>query len=286
MATVDVLIPTLARKTGLAITLTSLLGQTFRDFDVIVADQTPEAEAYLDSIEVRSLLDALRWHGRRVETHRRPQRRGMAEQREFLLGRARAPYVHFLDDDVLLDPPVMERMVRVIRQDRCGFVGCAAAGLSFLDDVRPQEQAVELWEGPVRAEPVDPEAPPWTRHLANRAANPLHLERRLIRGGEVLRYKVCWIGGANVLYDRAKLLQVGGFSFWRELPPEHAGEEVLAQLLLLHAHGGCGLLPCGTYHLCLPTKVPDRRRNAVELLGRRLAELGAATGTPEASRPQ
>ncbi len=88
-----------------------------------------------------------------------------------------------------------------------------------------------------------------------------------------MRYKVAWVGGANVLFDRAKLLEVGGFSFWRDLPPEHSGEEVLVELLLLHAHGGCGILPCGTYHLCLPTNVPDRRRDAVELLDRRLAEL-------------
>ena len=50
----------------------------------------------------------------------------------------------------------------------------------------------------------------------------------------------------------------------------------LVQLLLLRTHGGCGLLPSGTYHLCLPTTVPDRRQNATELFGRRLAELGLA----------
>ena len=63
----------------------------------------------------------------------------------------------------------------------------------------------------------------------NNAANPLHLERKLLGESEVLRYKVAWIGGANVLYDRAKLLDVGGYSFWRLLPAEHAGEEVEEQ---------------------------------------------------------
>ena len=42
MALVDVLIPTFGRKTGLAVVLTSLFGQTFTDFDVIIADQTPD----------------------------------------------------------------------------------------------------------------------------------------------------------------------------------------------------------------------------------------------------
>ena len=35
---IDVLIPTYGRRTGLAVVLTSLLGQTFTDFDVIISD--------------------------------------------------------------------------------------------------------------------------------------------------------------------------------------------------------------------------------------------------------
>jgi glycosyltransferase involved in cell wall biosynthesis len=289
MATIDVLIPTLRRPTALAITLTSLLGQTFRDFDLVVSDQSEDGAA-LASEELQVVLDTLRWHGHRVEVHNRPERRGMAEQRDFLLGRARAPFVHFLDDDVILDPPVMERMLGVLRAEGCGFVGCPAAGLKYLGDVRPREQRIELWHGPVRPEAFAPESAPLDRSLVNRAANPLHLERRLAPDGEIVRYKVAWVGGANVLFDRRKLLAIGGFSFWTELPPDHAGEDVLVQLLLLGRYGGCGILPCGTYHLCLPTNVPDRRRNAVELLGRKQRELargqGAAPATRRSSRSQ
>src|SRR5579872_2954422 len=114
MALVDVLIPTYRRKTGLAVVLASLIGQTFQDFDVIVSDQSPEDEAVLESIEIQTLARALRWHDHRVTLHHHLPRRGMAEQRQFLLEQARAPYVHFLDDDVLLDPPVMRRMLDVL----------------------------------------------------------------------------------------------------------------------------------------------------------------------------
>lgn len=276
VAVSDVLIPTVNRRTALAITLTSLLGQTFQDFSVVIADQSPDPAESTGSPEIAVLLDALRWHGHRVEVHHRPERRGMAEQRDFLLSRASASYAHFLDDDVLLDPPVLERMLGVIRRERCGFVGCAAAGLGFLDDVRPDQQGIELWEGPVVPEPLTPETVPWHRHEVNNAANPLHLERQLAPEGGVVRYKVAWVGGANVLFDRAKLGEVGGFSFWPQLPPDHAGEEVLAELLLVHTYGGCGILPSGTYHLCLPTNVPDRRRSALELLPGRLASLNSA----------
>ena len=265
MPLVDVLIPTYGRKTGLAVVLTSLLGQTFTDFDVIISDQTQDNEIYLNSIEIQTLIQALRWHGHRVSLHRHLPRQGLAEHRQFLLQQSSAPYVHYLDDDVLLDPPVMERMLRVLQVDRCGFVGCPATGLSYLEDVRPHQQQIEIWDGPVTAEPFERESIPWERHKVNNAANPLHLERRYVSGNEVVRYKVAWVGGANVLFDRTKLLSVGGFSWWQKLPPQHAGEEVVVQFLLIRKYGGCGILPSGTYHLGLPTTVEDRTHNATEL---------------------
>ena len=265
MAQVDVLIPTYGRKTGLAVVLTSLLGQTFTNFNVIVSDQTQDEETYLHSIEIQTLVQALRWHGHKVILHRHLPRRGLAEQRQFLLEQSRAPYVHYLDDDVLLDPPVMERMLDVLTAEKCGFVGCAATGLSYLDDVRPHQQQIETWTGPVVPEPFERDTIPWERHRVNNAANPLHLEQRLAAKGQVVRYKIAWVGGANILYDRGKLLDVGGFSWWQRLPPEHAGEEVVVQFLLIRKYGGCGILPSGTYHLGLPTTVEDRRHNATEL---------------------
>ena len=280
MTLVDVLIPTYHRKTGLAVVLTSLLGQTFTDFDVIVSDQTEEEGASLESIELQTLVRALRWHGHRVTLHRHLPRRGMAEQRNFLLEQSHAPYVHYLDDDVLLDPPVIERMLGVLQAEACGFVGCAATGLGYIDDVRPDQQQIELWTGPVKPEPFEPEAIPWERHLVNNAANPLHLEQRLVEGDGIVRYKVVWVGGANILYDRVKLLDVGGFSWWQRLPPEHAGEEVVVQFLLIRKYGGCGILPSGTYHLGLPTTVEDRVHNATELFSELIQEYGVHPNKP------
>lgn len=273
MALVDVLIPTCGRKTGLAMVLTSLLGQTFTDFNVIISDQT-EGEPSYTSIEVQMAVRSLEWRGHRVTLHHHLPRRGLAEQRNFLLTQSSAPYVHFIDDDVLIDPEVLGRMLHVLQTEGCGFVGCPATGLDYLNDVRPHQQGIELWEGPVRPEPIAPETLPlvWHRHLVNNAANPLHLQQRLAPNGETIRYKIAWVGGANVLFDRTKLLSVGGFSWWDRLPVEHAGEEVVVQFLLLRKYGGCGILPTGTYHLGLPTTVEDRRRNAIELFGELIEE--------------
>jgi hypothetical protein len=126
-----------------------LLGQTFSDFDIVVSDQTAVDGAYLESIEIQTLVRALRWHGHDVTLHRHLPRLGLAEQRQFLLEQSGAPYVHYLDDDVLLDPPVMQRMLEVLYAEQCGFVGCAATGLSYLKDVRPSQQNIETWQGPV-----------------------------------------------------------------------------------------------------------------------------------------
>lgn len=272
MATVDVLIPTYGRKTGLAMVLTSLLGQTFTDFDVIVSDQTDEQDGYLDSIEIQTAVQALRYHGHRVHLHRNLPRRGLAQQRQFLLEQSAALLVHYLDDDVVIEPRVMERLLSVVQANGCGFAGAAAAGLNYLDDVRPHQQGIEVWEGLVRPEPITPETIPEERHGVNVAANPLHVEQRLAPNRETVRYKIAWIGGANVVYDREKLLDVGGFSFWNRLPTEHAGEDAVVQFLLIHAYGGCGVLPSGTYHLCLETTIPNREHNATELFGDLLEE--------------
>jgi hypothetical protein len=69
------------------------------------------------------------------------------------------------------------------------------------------------------------------------------------------------------MYDRGKLCAVGGFGFWRQLPVEHCGEDVLAQQRVMARYGGCGLLPSGIYHQELPTTLKDRRVNAPKVLG-------------------
>ena len=90
-------------------------------------------------------------------------------------------------------------------------------------------------------------------------------------------YKVAWVGGC-VLYDVAKLRDAGGFSFWTELPEQHCGEDVLAQLRVMERYGGCGVLPSGAYHQQLPTTVEDRTYDAPRLLRVRAVPTGTGSG--------
>lgn len=251
MATVDVLLPTCNRLPGLIYTLSGVAAQTLPDLRVVVADQSDESLA--DTPVVRALRRVIEARGGSVEWQHRVPSWGIAEQRDFLLSRATAGAVLYLDDDVLMEPWVVERLLTTLRSESCGFVGAFPAGLSFRDDVRPQQQAIEFWDGRVQPEVVEPGTPAWERWQVHRAANAWHVAQRLPPGAR-RRYKVAWVASC-VLYDRAKLLAVGGFSFWTRLPRYHAGEEVLVQNLLLRRWGGCAILPSGTYHAELPSTV-------------------------------
>jgi GT2 family glycosyltransferase len=262
----DVLVPTYRRPAALAATLAALAAQSMRSFRVVVSDQTDDGPPAIDAPEVRSVVGVLELTGRDVELHRHLPRRGMAEHRDFLLSRVRAPYALFLDDDVVCEGDLLARLLAAIRAAGCGFVGAGLIGPSFADDRRPHEQPFEPWPGGrVAPETVEPGSPAWDRYRLHNAANLHHLRERLeSETGERPRdtlYKVAWVGGC-VMYDVAKLRETGGFSFWQALPERHAGEDVLAQLRLMRRHGGAGLFPSGAYHLELPTTIPDREVDA------------------------
>lgn len=265
MSTLDVLIPTYRRPAALAVTLTSLACQSFRDFRVVVSDQTEDGDP-AESGEARAAIRVLRAHGHPVEVHKHLPRLGMAEQRAFLLAQATAPYALFIDDDVILEPDLVERLYQAIQEEGCGFVGSALVGLAYLHVKRREEEAIELWEGRVQPEEVRPGTPEWERYRLHNACNLYHVAQELgLTPDRQRKYKVAWVGGC-VLYDAAKLRAVGGFDFWRELPPEHCGEDVLAQLRVMARFGGCGLIPTGAYHQDLPTTITDRRVDAPNVL--------------------
>lgn len=261
----DVLVPTYRRPHALAVLLTSLSAQTVPDFRVVVSDQSDDG-ASLRAPAVQAVVGVLRAQGRAVELVCHLPRRGLAEHRDSLLTRARARYCLFCDDDILLERDLLERLLTTIREEGCGFVGSGLVGPTYLSDLRPHEQVLELWEGGVEPEEVRPGTPAWERHRLHNAANLHHVAVALGLGpAQRVRYKVAWVGGC-VLYDTAALRDAGGFSFWRELPPAHAGEDVLAQLRVMARHGGCGILPSGAYHLELPTTIPDRCVDAPRVL--------------------
>lgn len=264
---VDVLIPTRDRPCALAVTLAALSAQTCRSMRIIISDQSDGPGPFVQG-EIQALMRYLRHAGIEVLALRNLPRRGMAEQRAFLLAQAEAPYCLFLDDDVITEPTLVERLLRAIGEQGCGFVGSALHGLSFANDRRRHQQDIEFWEAGVAPEEVIPDSPAWARRHLHSAANLLHVQQRLNldeRSGRL--YRVAWVGGC-VLFDTAKLRACGGFDFWRDLPDEHCGEDVAAQLKVMASHGGCGLIPSGAYHLELPTTITAREVDAPRVMYR------------------
>lgn len=259
---VSVLIPTYNRLTALATTLTALLGQTFNDFEIVIANQGDNILKEHAVIQTINKLFDLYGNAFRILSNKPPQ--GMAHQRQFLLNASKGRYALFLDDDVILEKNVVERLVKALDEERCGFAGMGLIGLSFKDDVREDEQDIEWWDSPIQPETIHPGSREWKRHRLHNAANLLHAADKL-PPGEERKYKIAWVGGC-VLYDAQKLKSIGGFQFWKQLPSAHCGEDVLIQLKLMKEYGGFGLLPSGAFHQELPTTLPDRELNAPEYL--------------------
>jgi GT2 family glycosyltransferase len=263
---VDVLVPTAGRVTELATTLAGLAGQDEPAFRLVLSDQSPDGAA-IDDPSVQAMLRVLEAQGRQPLVLRHPERRGLAEHRQFLLDHATAPYVLFVDDDVWLERDSIARMLDAIRQLGCGFVGSAVQGLSYLDDRRPHQQTTfERWDGPVVPEVIRRGTPGFDRWQLHNAANLAHIAAEIdVPPGGWVPYRVAWVG-ACVLYDRAVLVDVGGFDFWRELPVGHAGEDVVAQWRVMERAGGAGIVPSGAVHLESPTTVTDRSVDAPDVI--------------------
>ena len=267
-AELDILIPTCDRPAALAVTLTSLLGQTVsRDIRVVVSDQSQppldeDPGAAPGIPELTAVRRVLRAAGVPLDWHTHLPRRGAAEQRDFLLGQVTAPYALFIDDDLVFEADIVSRLLRAIRREQCGFVGAMPIELSYVSDVRPHEQPIEFWDGPVEPETVLPGSLAWSRHEHHNATNIHHIAARLgVDKTNERLYRTAWLAGC-VLYDTAALRAVGGFGFWTELPAAHSGEDVLAQLRVMARFGGCGLLPSGVYHQELPSRTADRSSDA------------------------
>jgi GT2 family glycosyltransferase len=279
---IDVLVPTCGRPAALAVTLTALAAQTGPPLRILVSDQSERVPA-LEVPEVLAVLRYLLARGVEVAVERNLPRRGMAEQRAFLLARAIAPYCLYLDDDVILEPGLVARLYAALVAQGCGFVGSAVHGLSYLGQERPAQEQIEFWDGPVQPETVRPGSAAWARHHLHSAANLFHVQSRTQeRGGADRLYRVAWIGGC-VLFDTDKLRACGGFDFWRELPREHCGEDVQAQLRVMERYGGCGLLPSGAYHMELPTTVTAREVDAPYVLYDGAQRDAPASGAPESA---
>jgi GT2 family glycosyltransferase len=265
-AVVDVLIPTSGRPAELAVTLAGLAAQDDPPFSITISDQSAGVPV-TEEFAVAAMLRVLAAQGREVNVVRHLPRRGLAEQRQFLLELSSAEQVLYLDDDVWLEPGLLLRLHQALGALACGFVGAAVQGLSYLGDDRPTErEPFEAWGASVAPERMRADLPEYGRWTLHNAANLAHLAAELnLPDGDWLAYKIAWLGGC-VLYARDALVACGGFEFWRDLPAQHAGEDVAAEWRVMERYGAAGILPSGAVHLEAPTTVPQRDVQATDVV--------------------
>ena len=166
---INILIPTYKRLKALAVTLTSLCYQSEKSFDIIVSDQSADDDIERDN-SIQTIKRWLELQNNKVTIYKNLPRRGMAQQRQFLLDHSNAAYSLFLDDDLLMEPFVLRNMLHVLESEQCGFVGCAVIGLSYKDDHRPQQQQIEFWKDHVVPEKIIPQSNEWQRYKLHSAA--------------------------------------------------------------------------------------------------------------------
>jgi GT2 family glycosyltransferase len=108
---VSVIVPTIGRAASLQRMLESLCGQSTKPDEVIIADGS-------SGIETESLINNQRWKTENL----RIKRLGVTppnavRQRVAAIAEARSEYLLLLDDDVVLEPDCIEKMVEVLRQN-------------------------------------------------------------------------------------------------------------------------------------------------------------------------
>lgn len=269
---VDVLIPTTGPPASLAATLSSLANQRYPSFRVMAA-RPPKDEAA--EPELAGLVGVLETSGhavRFVDAQAKPRDGGRVQA---LLDRAAAEYVLVVDDGVFLEADLLGRLVGGLRASGGALLGSSVIDLRFRDEHRPDEEAIEFWDGPVRPEEIGVDSRAWARRKVHRGANLQHLRERLPRTRDRL-YHVADIGGC-VLYDMAMLRSVGGFrprGDHGRHPSTPLSTTSATQLRLLDRYGGAGLFPSGAYRLTPistePLSWPPARRDAIT----------AVTGSP------
>jgi GT2 family glycosyltransferase len=108
---VSVIVPTIGRAASLQRMLESLCRQSTKPDEVIIADGSSD-------IETESLVANERWKRENLRISRlRVTPPNTVRQRVAAIAEARSEYLLLLDDDVVLEPDCIEKMVEILRQD-------------------------------------------------------------------------------------------------------------------------------------------------------------------------
>ena len=122
---VSVLVPTYNAGPFLAVCLESILAQDLTDYEVLISDDgsTDGSQAIIESYAAKD--PRIRWW-------RNPQNLGLTRNHNYCLREARGEFIKFVhQDDKLLHPSVLSRMVKLLEED--ATVSLVGLGSNVID---------------------------------------------------------------------------------------------------------------------------------------------------------
>jgi glycosyltransferase involved in cell wall biosynthesis len=106
---VSIILPTYNRAYCVGRTIDAILAQTFTDWELIICDDC-------SSDETKDIVDSYLWHDNRVRYYRNPHRLGLPCNRNKGIKLSFGKLLYFIEDDVVLEPDCLEKLIIAFHQ--------------------------------------------------------------------------------------------------------------------------------------------------------------------------
>jgi glycosyltransferase involved in cell wall biosynthesis len=210
--TVSVLLPTKDRPQVLPIVLMALSFQTYTSFEVIIRDESQKCSAITNDPVVSQTIDLLANRvGSPVKYIRDVHSKGIAWARKQLLSQSDTDLVWFVDDDVAPEPDCLAKLVDTYNKRDAGFVQGAKINVDNICGYSDHRNGI------VETDPAIDTS------IFLRYATDATLP---ITCGDT----------ANLLFNRTRLIDAGGFDFALELPGALRCEDWIATVQVSDRH--------------------------------------------------
>jgi GT2 family glycosyltransferase len=193
MSTISTIIPTIGRAESLAALLESILIQSVRPDEILVADGS-------DGSEIESLLNQSRWKEKGLQiTHLSVSPPNAVRQRKAAIAAAKGDYLFMLDDDIVLEPDCLKQMADLLDQrPELSAVTADFSNQTWSNPTTLWRWYMRIFHGIKKGEWQGRVIGPLLRFGYNPSpAEPMPMQ---------------WLGAGNSLIRRSAYEAVGGFS--------------------------------------------------------------------------
>lgn len=127
---ISIILPTYNRAYCIERTIDSILAQTFSNWELIICD-----DASTD--DTRLIAQSYCERDARIHYHRNPQRQGLPKNRNIGVSFAKGELIYFIEDDVVIEPDCLEKLVETFRELRAKDIKVGGIGPRSFE---PQKQ--------------------------------------------------------------------------------------------------------------------------------------------------